>query len=86
MMDCQIDLARIQVVMAYLVDQVASLVNFVVGLISQVTSLVDQMASWITQKVYLAINLVTKIGSVHSMETIMAMIVGVMKVVVIVLQ
>ena len=46
------------------------------------TSLVDLMASWITQKVYLA----TKIGSVHSMETIMGLIVGVMKVVVIVLQ
>ena len=50
------------------------------------TSLVDLMASWITQKVYLAINLATKIGSVHSMETIMGLIVGVMKVVVIVLQ
>ena len=86
MMDCQIDLARIQVVMVYLVDQVASLVNFVVGLISQVTSLVDFMANWITQKVYLAIDLVTKIGLVHSMETIMGMIVEVMKVVVIVLQ
>ena len=50
------------------------------------TSLVDFMANWITQKVYLAIDLVTKIALVHSMETIMGMIVEVMKVVVIVLQ